>query len=131
MSNNRRFIPRCTVCTNRTKTILFLRWAAQLQSNEYSVVHIRVVGIDLQKCGRIFLKHFNLCAIDNYNQELKPVENYPLVYGVHWVLFQSAKRCKGNYPLRVAVKEARVIWDKVIRCGKYFFQTLFGQYLIN
>ena len=23
------------------------------------------------------------------------------------------------------------IWDKVIRCGKYFFQTLFGQYFID
>ena len=28
-------------------------------------------------------------------------------------------------------KEARAIWDKVIRCGKYVFQILFGQYLID
>ena len=28
-------------------------------------------------------------------------------------------------------KEARVIWNKVIRCEKYFFQTLSGQYLID
>ena len=28
-------------------------------------------------------------------------------------------------------KEARVIWNKVIRYEKYFFQTLFGQYLID
>ena len=29
------------------------------------------------------------------------------------------------------LKEARTIWDKVIGYGKYFFQTLFGQYLID
>ena len=28
-------------------------------------------------------------------------------------------------------KEARAIWNKVIRCEKYFFQTLSGQYLID
>ena len=31
----------------------------------------------------------------------------------------------------IGFKEARVIWDKVIRCEKYFFQTLSGQYLID
>ena len=29
------------------------------------------------------------------------------------------------------LKEARVIWNKVIRCEKYFFQTLSSQYLID
>ena len=31
----------------------------------------------------------------------------------------------------IFVKEARDISIKVIRCEKYFFQTLFGQYLID
>ena len=35
------------------------------------------------------------------------------------------------YIVKVALKEARVIWSKVIRCEKYFFQTLSGQYLID
>ena len=36
-----------------------------------------------------------------------------------------------NQPEPISFKEARVIWNEVIRCEKYFFQTLSGQYLID
>ena len=49
-----------------------------------------------------------------------------IFYNTKFILEQQREKSK-----LFSFKEARVIWNKVIRCEKYFFQTLSGQYLID
>ena len=60
---------------------------------------------------------------------LQPVEPSGRLYLVNFT--SGSLGFWSESPHKLALKEARVIWNKVIRCEKYFFQTLSSQYLID